>query len=238
MTPAARRHLAEGAAIGVATLHNWLSNRRLPASVYVPVNVAVATALVGLGRWGGASWADLGLDREHLRRGAVIGAAVSALAVSAISRAATRPQIAGWFADERVIALAPREAAFQAIIRIPVGTALAEELTFRGALMGLSLRRRSWLASAGLTSGLFGLWHVLPVTDTLSKNPLGQMAIDAGRPGSAITTAVVGSGVAGAGFALLRWMSGSVVSPVLVHAAVNVAAFATARRLHTVRTPR
>ena len=238
MTPTTRRHVAEAAAVGIATLHNWLSNRRLPASVYVPVNVAVAGALVGLGRWGGASWADLGLDPEHLSRGVLVGGAVSGLAVLAITEAAARPKVGGWFADERVIALARREAAFQAIVRIPVGTALAEELTFRGALMGLSLRQRSWLSSAAFTSVLFGLWHVLPVTDTLAKSPLGQNAIDAGRPGPAIATAVVGSGVAGAGFALLRWLSGSVVAPTAVHASVNVAAFLTARVLHAAPSPR
>ena len=235
MTPTTRRHAAEALAVGVVTLHNWLSNRRLPASVYVPVNVGVAGALVGLGRWGGASWADLGLDREHVRNGVLMGAAVSGLTVFAVSQAVARPRLQPWFADERVISLPRREALFQAIVRIPVGTALAEELTFRGALTGLSLRHRSWPSTAGVTSVLFGLWHILPVIDTLSKMPLGQVAIDAGRPRSAVATGVVGTGLAGLGFAFLRWASGSVIAPTMLHAAVNVSAFAAARVLHSRR---
>ena len=236
MTPTARRHVAEALAIGVVTVHNWMSNRRLPASVYVPVNVAVAGALVGLGRWGGASWADLGLDREHVRDGLLIGAAVSGLTVYAASEAIARPKLHQWFADERVISLPRREALYQAIVRIPVGTALAEELTFRGALTGLSLRQRSWPWTAAATSVLFGLWHILPVTDTLSKMPLGQVAIDAGRPRSAVATGVAGTGLAGLGFAFLRWSSGSVIAPTMLHAAVNVSAFAAARVLHSQRS--
>lgn len=220
------------AAVALATVHNWLSNRRLPPSVYVPANVTVAAALLGIGRWGGATWSDLGLDRGAVRPGVLAGVAVGGLALMAASEAVARPRLHPWFADERVVSLPRREAWFQALVRIPVGTALAEELAFRGALTALSLRRRSWPATTAWTSALFGLWHILPVIDTLSRNPLGQRALDAGRPAAATTAAVLGSGVAGAGFSVLRWGTGSVVAPAIVHATVNVAAFAAARHLH------
>ena len=235
MTPRARRHAAEALAVGVVTVHNWMSNRRLPGSVYVPVNVAVAGALIGLGRWGGASWADLGLDRRHVREGLLLGGAVSGVAVLAASEAIAQPKLHPWFADERVISLPRREALYQALVRIPIGTALAEELTFRGALTGLSLRQRSWPATAAATSAMFGLWHILPVKDTLSKMPLGQVALEAGHSRSAVATGVVGTGAAGLGFAFLRWASGSVIAPTMLHAAVNVSAFAAARVLHAQR---
>ncbi len=235
LTPSSRRHLAEAGAVAVATTHNWLSNRRLPASVYVPVNVVVAAGLIGLGRWGGASWADLGLERRQAGDGFLAGAALGGVTVLAVSQAAARPQLQHWFADERVINLTRRDAVYQALIRIPVGTALAEELTFRGALTGLSLRQRSWPATVAFTSALFGLWHVLPVIDTLAKHPLGKVALEAGRPNAAVATGVVGTGLAGVGFSLLRWATGSVVAPAVLHAMVNVSGFAAARILHARR---
>ena len=238
LTPTTRRHIAEAAAIGIATVHNWMSNRRLPASVYVPANIAVAASLIGLGRWGGATWADLGLDREHVPAGLAVGTAVSAATVVVVWQAMQRPSLQRWFADERVINLGRREALFQAVIRIPVGTALGEELTFRGALTGLSLRHREWPATAALTSALFGLWHVLPTFDTLSRHPLGQVALDAGRHRSAVMTGVVTTGLAGLGFSFLRYTTGSVLAPTMFHAAVNISGFIAARVLHVDRPRR
>ena len=234
-TPTTRRHVAEAAAVGLATAHNWMSNRRLPPSVYVPANIAVAGALIGLGRWGGASWADLGLDEEHVAEGVFVGTAISAMTVLAVSEAMSRPPLQRWFADQRVINLGRREAWYQAIIRIPIGTALAEELTFRGALTGLSLRQRSPAATVAFTSALFGLWHILPTFDTLSQHPLGQVALEAGRPTSAVVTGVVGTGLAGIVFGFLRVATGSVVAPTMFHAAVNVSGFVAARILHVDR---
>lgn len=232
MTAPTRRHLAEVAAVALATAHNWLSNRRTPAGLYVPANVAVAAALIAIARWGGASPTDLGLDPDDLPAGALVGAAASAAVIGVMSAAAMSPRTRPWFADERALAHARSAAAYQAFFRIPVGTALAEELTFRGALLGLSLRRRSWLTSVATTSALFGLWHILPTIDTLPSNPLGRDALEAGRHRHAVATAVVGSAIGGAGLALTRRLSGSILAPTMVHAAVNVTGFVWARRAH------
>lgn len=62
--------------------------------------------------------------------------------------------------------------------RIPRGTALGEEAMFRGALLGLFLRRHTRPTAVLASSTRFGLWHVLPTLDTLDANPAGVL-----RPG-------------------------------------------------------
>lgn len=232
MTPGARRHVAEAAAVTLVSVQNWLSNRRTPAALYVPANVAVAGTLVALGRWGGATWADLGLGRARLPAALRAAAGIGGAMVGVVTVAVAAPATRAWFADERVVSLPSRTAAYHALFRIPVGTAFAEELAFRGVLLGLSLQHRSWGASVAWTSALFGLWHVLPTIDTLPHNPLGRAARDAGRQRRAVAASVGATAVAGAGLASLRWSTGSVVTPIVVHAAVNAAAFMGARIAH------
>lgn len=230
MTPTKRRHSAEAVVVALAAAHNWLSNRRIPAPLYVPANLNVAAALVGAARWGGASSADLGLDRRHLKTGLRLGAAAGAVVTAAVVAAASAQPTRGWFADDRALALSPRAAVYETLVRIPLGTALAEELTFRSALLGLSLGRRSWPESLAWTSALFGLWHVLPTIDTLPKHEMGRAAVDAGRSWHAVAAAVVGTGIGGALLGWLRKASGSVAAPVVVHAMLNATALFAARR--------
>jgi uncharacterized protein len=229
MTPTTRRHIAEAAAVTVVTAHNWLSNRRIPAALYVPANVAVAAALIGIGRWGGASADDLGLRTDHVAAGTAAGVAAGALLAGTVVAMAANPRTRHWFADDRA-RLAPRAAAYETLFRIPLGTALAEELTFRSALLGLSLRHRSWPRSVAWTSALFGLWHVLPTIDTLPEHVVGRAAVDAGQQHHAVGAAVAATAAGGAGLAFLRWATGSVAAPVVVHAMLNATALLTARR--------
>lgn len=230
MTPESRRHAAEAASLVIVTAHNWLSNRRIPAPLYVPANVAVAAALVRIGRWGGATADDLGLGRADHVRGVVAGAGFGAVAAGAVLTASVMPRTRRWFHDDRALELTPTAAAYEALVRIPLGTALAEELTFRSALLGISLRQRSWPASIAWTSALFGLWHVLPTIDTLPKHMVGRAAIDAGRTRHAVGAAVAMTGAGGAALAVLRSASGSVATPVVVHAVLNATALLAARR--------
>lgn len=230
MTPQTRRHVAEASAVAVASVHNWLANRRTPPPLYVPANIATAAMLIGIARWGGASASDLGLEAERIAGGTVIGIAAGALAGGAIAAAAALPATREWFADDRALLLTRRTAAYDALVRIPFGTALAEELTFRGALLGLSLRHRSWRTSVAWSSALFGLWHVLPTIDTLPKHLVGRAAVQAGQQRRAVAAAVAATTAGGAGLAFLRWATGSVATPVVVHAVLNATALLVARR--------
>jgi uncharacterized protein len=226
---------AEGT-VGLVALGANLVPRYLPASGRFAANLAAAAASVGIARAGGIEWQDLGLGHGTLGPGLRWGLAVGGLAALGVTVAARTPGLAGHFLDERVGDHDPRRARFELVARIPLETAFAEEVLFRGALLGLALRQRSTLAAVGTTSLLFGLWHVLPTWTGHEGSAIGS-ALGEGRSGrlGAVGAVVAATSVAGVAFAIVRIRSGSVLAPVLAHAALNMASFAATRATHARR---
>ena len=66
-------------------------------------------------------------------------------------------------------------------VRIPVATALSEEIMFRSALHALFARAHSLRTTLTWTSFLFGLWHILPTLDTFEGNPASKIVQNPGR---------------------------------------------------------
>jgi len=50
--------------------------------------------------------------------------------------------------------------------------AAAEEIAFRGALLGLLLRRHRRATAVASSSLLFGLWHLLPTLPAMRRYPI------------------------------------------------------------------
>jgi uncharacterized protein len=220
---------AEAALVALLAGHNWISNRVLPRWAYVPAGLAGSAAAIALSRRGGATTEQLGLERQRISAGVRIGTMASTIATTAIAAAVAMPRTRRLFMDERVRQPTGPALAYELAVRIPTGTAVAEELLFRSALLGLSLSQRSWIASIGWSSMLFGLWHVLPATATLPGSAaLTGMSTRTGRAG-AVAAGVVVTTVGALVFADLRRRSGSIVAPILLHATVNVTAFAASR---------
>jgi membrane protease YdiL (CAAX protease family) len=230
MPPDLRR--AEGA-VGILALGANVAPRFLGAGGRLAANLVAAAASIGIARADGIAWSDLGLDRASWSRGLRWGLGGGAAATIAVAAVARTPGLAHHFFDERVGDHDPRRARFELAVRIPFETALAEEVLFRGALLGLALRQRSTLAAVGTSSVLFGLWHVHPTWVGHDGSALGSALGDhpSARLGSVAAT-VAATSVAGAAFAALRLRSGSVLAPVLVHAALNMASFAATRATH------
>lgn len=110
-----------------------------------------------------------------------------------------------------------------ALITIPLGTVLPEELAFRGLLWSLLRRQHDELTATAVSSGLFGLWHVLP---SLGGGAANSLVIDLVGDGAfGVTVRVVGTvlftSAAGALFCWQRARSDSLLAPVLLHWAVN-----------------
>lgn len=91
------------------------------------------------------------------------------------------------------------------LFRIPVGTIVTEELTFRGVFDAVS---------PVLSPIFFGLWHIHP----------------ARAAGDSVVGTVAGTMLAGALFSWLRRRSGSVLAPMLLHYAVNASGAVLAAR--------
>ena len=231
--PMPRRQLlagAELAAAGALLAWNAAVNRVVPSPAYVPANLAVAGLSLAAARRAGVSAAELGLDRQRAGRGLRVGLAAAApvVAVVAIGAAlpATRRFLVG---DRRATTGGAGYALYHTLVRIPLGTAVAEEILFRGALLGLLSQRHPRARAVAVSSALFGCWHVLPTLDTMALNPLGETVGDRAGTGGAVLASVAVTALAGLGFSWLRFRGDSVVAPVVVHAALNSSAFAAAR---------
>jgi membrane protease YdiL (CAAX protease family) len=154
--------------------------------------------------------------------GLVAAAPIAAVVALGIAVPATRR----YFADQRVIGIGAGATLYDVLIRIPLGTAVCEEVIFRGAMLGMFLRRRTPLWAVIASSLLFGLWHVFPTLDTLHLNPIGSVVEGSWiRTTEAVIGAVAVTAAAGIGFSWLRLRANSVAAPIIAHAALNGAAF-------------
>jgi membrane protease YdiL (CAAX protease family) len=212
-------------AVAVVTYGNVLAFRAVRTPVVVGVNLAVAAGLVVLARAKGVSWHALGLDAEALSSGLLWGG-VTALAISLAAGIIQATPLRKAFRDLRTVDMRPPTMAFHYLVRIPFGTALFEEVVFRGVLLALLARQGFDLGAVLLSSAAFGLWHVGASLDFLRANNPGA---DAGAKALAIVSGVALTTAGGILFATLRIAAESLLAPILAHAAFNVAGLSLAR---------
>ena len=212
---------AVAAVVAVLVTHNLVGNLAVPSALYVPVNLFVAAVLVAIARGSDVSWAELGLGPAHVGRGLAVGAAAFVVVATVLVAAALVPVTRSLFEDERAAGVTGAGLAYHALVRIPLGTVVLEEIAFRGVLLALLRRARSTGAAVGWSSALFGLWHVVPTIEALRANDL---TVHVGP----VTAAVLVTGVAGAAFCWLRLRSGSLLAPALAHVATNSVALSLA----------
>lgn len=217
-----------------AGLLSWscLANLRLGDAGYVRRNLVATGGLLVLAGRVGLDRAALGLEHAALRQGLRWGAGSSVAIAGAIAAAAAVADVAGpvgKLLDDERAALAPREVAAAALLRIPIGTAVFEEVAFRGVLAAACRQVMPPALATAWSSLVFGLWHIPPTAVTLRINHADPRS----RAGVAtVASAVAVTTVAGAVFDRLRTRSGSLAAPVLAHWAINASGLvaAAARR--------
>nr|WP_245653076.1 CPBP family intramembrane glutamic endopeptidase [Herbidospora sakaeratensis] len=218
---ARRPGAALGAAVGVLAAANVLNNT--VARRYAPLTSAVATgALLLIARGAGAGARDLGFASPA--RGALIGGGLAAAVAAGYTGGVLLPPTRRLFMDERALALTRARLFEEALLQVPVGTVLLEEVAFRGVLpelFGHSFKPRTASVASNL---LFGLWHVLPALDMARANPA---AARAGTP-RLVAGTVATTTLAGLGFHELR-RRGGLLAPALLHLATNSLGFVAAR---------
>jgi uncharacterized protein len=204
---------------------NGLINAVQAKRALLPVGFAACAVARGLAMRFGAEAADQGLAPQDVRRGILYGLAaslpVAATAAAGVLLAPTR----GLYAGGRAATADPPRAAYDIFLRIPLGTALPEEVIFRGALLGVLSRQRSRASAVAISSLAFGLWHVAPALRRIKTTPV--LAARSRTQKAAWVAATVGvTSAVGALFAVLRYRSRSLVAPWMVHTAANVTGFA------------
>ncbi len=196
-----------------------------------PMRVRVAPMVTGLVGAGLALGAGLifGFERigvtggeasVSVRWGVLTVVAAGLVGVAMMSRSRWRRQLA----DPRMASLGRRDSFVHVFIRIPIFTALIEELVFRGVLHGALVALYSTEAALWLGAGLFGLWHIGPGLDQAQAEDK-----DARAKFFHTAITVVGTTLAGAFLVWLRIETGSIWAPVAVHASINMTLASLAR---------
>ncbi|GII88603.1 abortive infection protein [Sphaerisporangium siamense] len=219
-------------AVGVLVVANVLNNR--VARRLAPVTSAVAAgALVALGRRAGLSWPEMGFTTP--RRGAVIGGALAAAVAAVYTAGVLTPRTRPLFLDERALGVSRARLLEEALVQVPLGTVLLEEVAFRGVLPAALRRSHGPVAAVAGASALFGLWHILPALDMAATNPsFSRLASGEPQDGPAegpvrvVAGTVVTTALAGAAFHELR-RRGGLAAPSLLHLATNTLGYFAAR---------
>lgn len=187
----------------------------------VALGVLAAVGVVAVTRAGRLDWHDLGVSRRSLRQGLVWSAGFFGLFAAGFALvtllAHLVPALAAWVQGLEVGAVSPDTALFQALVAIPLGTVLVEEVAFRSALPALLGRAGAGTRTAVVASAvLFGLWHVAPSLTTALGDPSRDLPVWVVVVGTVVFTTA-----AGVGLGWLRHRSGSLLPPMVVHLATN-----------------
>lgn len=187
--------------------------------LYVPLNLALTALVVLVGVTSGGLGRDgMGLEPGQ-GGGLAAGFGLGAVASTPLFLALGSPRAAAGVADSRFAGFGRANLMYRALVRIPLGTALPEELMFRGVLFAL-LAPGGELQAALWSSLAFGLWHIAPAYNRLEEN--GQVAGTSRRAVAGLLAAAVAStAVAGLAFSWLRVVTGGIAAPFALHATLN-----------------
>jgi membrane protease YdiL (CAAX protease family) len=217
----------------LAALNVWV--HVAPQRAQILTGLLAAVLLLAFGRGAGLSWSDLGLGHDTWARGLAYGAIAIVLVAAGYGAALAIPALRGAFRDTRY-RLGPRAALFTALVTIPLGTVLFEEVAFRSVLYGLIVRERDVAWAIVISSLLFGLWHVLPALDLVRTNSaLAERAAGSRAVLTTVAGTVAFTSLGGLVFAGLRWRSGSLFAPMGLHWATNAFGVLASARLWAVR---
>lgn len=217
--------LTIAAVLGVMLTVNLLNNR-WAREHYLIVCLATSVLLVAIARTRGLSYADLGLARDTWAAGIFWSAVVTGVIVLGYAIAFALPWTRKGFWDERAAEHNWRGLLYHGALRIPLGTATMEEIAFRGVLLALLAAHFGLIWAVAISSLVFGFWHILPslefhaasaMTDRLGDHRRAQL--------TSVLGTIVGTGVAGVGFCLLRIWTDSLLPCIAAHAALNGVGF-------------
>jgi hypothetical protein len=217
-------HVAIRATLGILAVHNLAQNLVLNERGYVTGNLVVSGLLIGIGRASGLSSADMGLRPGDVPGDVRIGVAATAAGVAAGALALSHHRARGLLRDERAVVGSGGEVWRRVALRFPLGTALFEEVAFRGVLPALLRRTQGPIRADTLSAAAFGLWHLIPTGRALSGNPLAQDMATRELSG-AIVAGSLAAGASGLAFSWMRQRTGSLLAPWLVHSSFNILSF-------------
>ncbi|HSW78642.1 MAG TPA: CPBP family intramembrane glutamic endopeptidase [Candidatus Babeliales bacterium] len=192
-------------------LYGYLFPRIAGRRLYTLFNLGFALFSVWLVKKAGANWGQLGFSFS-----------LSSIAIALVVLLIVISAELVFFKKNRLEISAANLR--ELLVRIPFGTALAEEMIFRGSLIGVLLLSYSRFWSLLISSAIFGIWHLLPGPSStwtqqnlMYKNKprwLARLSSDS------VTVLVTTFG--GLFFGWLRLASGGILLPWVFHSGINI----------------
>ncbi len=207
----------------ILVLFNILYHRVAPQSHHLLWALGGTFGLLAIGVLDGNSWTDMGLGWGYLfwgflwAVGSIIIVTLGYIVASSFRKGRDAMH------DERVSSLSGPKMMFNALVEVPFGTVLFEEIAFRAVLFSMLARRFGVVWALVISAILFGLWHILPSIGSHEQSSALGNVVGKGRKGAilAVVLSVVTTTIAGVVFAFLRLISGSVLAPMGLHWATN-----------------
>lgn len=208
--------------LGVLVLLN-LMNNRWKEKWYVPTCIVGSLILLGIGLLDKQTWTEMGLGPGTYLTGLLwaLGCVLGVLVLYFIGIAL--PFTRKFFYDERGGEQGGWDLMRNALVIVPFGTVLLEEVAFRGVLLAMVWSRFGLVWGITVSSLAFGLWHILPSLVMHETNAGVSSTLGTGTRAQVISVvlSVVGTALAGVVFCLLRVGSGSLLAPMGLHWATN-----------------
>lgn len=211
------------AVIALLVVWNIVANT-VPIVAQLPVSAIGLFSVVLIARRAGLGWSDIGLARRDLGNGVRVGIIAAGVVVLLLIAAVAVPATRSVLADGRFVGMALPRMLYETLVRIPLAVAFAEEVAFRGVLLGLLMTRFGTLRAVAIFSALFGLWHILPGIAALETSIAGTSST--GVASGLVVAQVVLTGLSGLVFSWLRLRGRHAASSMLVHAPLNSVSFA------------
>jgi len=202
---------------------NIVNNRVAPPTHYLLWAFGCSVVLIAIGLLDGSSWTDMGLGRNYLLSGTLWGGLCIGIIALVYFIGSLIRRTRSAFHDERMSGMSASSVLFQALVEVPLGTVLLEEIAFRSVLFAMLARRFGLTWAIVLSCIAFGLWHILPSIGTHEQNAALGSVVGEGRRGNvlAVVISVISTGASAVVFILLRLVSGSVLAPMGLHWGTN-----------------
>jgi membrane protease YdiL (CAAX protease family) len=184
------------------------------------VAVGAAVALLVVGHRSGLTWDEIGFSRSTWRRG-LVWAAGAFVVVGAVYFVLLVTPLDVVLDDSRYEEGWPR-AWLTALVLVPLGTVLWEEIAFRGVLWAQLRHYWSTRVATGVSSLAFGVWHAIPALRFADSNQAAGTVVDGDTAtiGTVVVTVVV-TAIGGVVLCEVRRRSDSLLAPIGLHWAIN-----------------
>jgi len=153
-------------------LYSTVLAKSVPTKYHLYLNISITALAILLGFSFGLNVEQMGLALGKILPGIFIAFAAVVVIVLFTSIVATIPVLRRFFLGDNLAHASGKLITYEATIRVPFGTALIEEVLFRGVLLGLLLQHNSSLVAILISAIIFGLWHIFPTIAMLENNKI------------------------------------------------------------------